>query len=171
MNDNEINVTYDSNGKVVFAEDVVATIAALAAGDVEGVYAMNGTAIEGISERFGKKVYTKGIRVQVGAEECAVDVNVILRYGYKVIEVANNIQSEVKNAIETMTGLRVVETNVYVDAVYFEPEKKRAEIPAAAPVQEAEPISVPEQEVVIEPEAVEISGSESESEADSTKEE
>ena len=55
MNDNEINVTNDANGKVVFAEDVVATIASLAACDVEGVHAMNGTAMEGISEKFGKK--------------------------------------------------------------------------------------------------------------------
>lgn len=131
MNDNEINVANDANGKVVFAEDVVATIASLAACDVEGVHAMNGTAMEGISERFGKKSYTKGIRVQVGAEECAVDVNVIIKYGHKIVDVANKIQTEVKNAIETMTGLKVVEVNVYVNAVYFVPEEKAEEIDAA----------------------------------------
>lgn len=144
MNDNEINVTNDANGKVVFAEDVVATIASLAASDVEGVHAMNGTAMEGISERFGKKSYTKGIRVQVGAEECAVDVNVIIKYGHKIVEVANKIQSEVKNAIETMTGLKVVEVNVFVNAVYFVPETKPEEIEAETvekPVEASEEAS------------------------------
>lgn len=144
MNDNEINVTNDANGKVVFAEDVVATIASLAACDVEGVHAMNGTAMEGISEKFGKKSYTKGIRVQVGAEECIVDVNVIIKYGHKIVEVANKIQSEVKNAIETMTGLKVVEVNVYVNAVYFVPETKPEEIDTA--VVENEPIQEPTEE-------------------------
>lgn len=139
MNDNEINVTNDANGKVVFAEDVVATIASLAACDVEGVHAMSGTAMEGISERFGKKSYTKGIRVQVGAEECAVDVNVIIKYGHKIVDVANKIQAEVKNAIETMTGLKVVEVNVYVNAVYFVPEVKQEEIEEATEVEPAEP--------------------------------
>ena len=132
MNDNEINVTSDANGKVVFAEDVIATIASLAACDVEGVHAMNGTAMEGISEKFGKKSYTKGIRVQVGAEECAVDVNVIVKYGHKIVDVAQKIQAEVKNAIENMTGLKVVEVNVFVNAVYFIPEAKQNEIDTAA---------------------------------------
>ena len=140
MNDNEINVTNDANGKVVFAEDVVATIASLATCDVEGVHAMNGTAMEGISEKFNKKKsYTKGIRVQVGSEECAVDVNVIIKYGHKIVEVANKIQAEVKNAIETMTGLKVVEVNVYVNAVYFVPEVKQEELDEAADA-EVEPI-------------------------------
>lgn len=127
MNENEINVTTDAEGKVVFAEDVVATIASLAAGEVEGVYSMSGTAMEGLGEMFGKKSYTKGVRVQVGAEECAADISVVIRYGYRIREVANNIQVEVKNAIETMTGLKMVEVNVYVNAVYFEPEAKPEE--------------------------------------------
>lgn len=127
MDINEIDVTVDPAGKVVFAEDVVATIGSLAASEVDGFYAMSGTAMEGISERFGKKSYTKGVRVEVGAEECAIDISVIIKYGYRIREVANKIQIEVKNAIETMTGLKVVEVNVYVNAVHFETEKKAEE--------------------------------------------
>ena len=115
---------------------MVATIASLAAGDVEGVHAMSGTAMEGLTEKFGKKSYTKGIRVEVGTEECAVDLSLIIKYGYRIQEVAKKVQQEVKNAIETMTGLRVVEVNVFVNAIFFEPEKK-AEAPAPAPAPEA----------------------------------
>lgn len=136
MDEKEINVESTQGGKVVFAEDVVATIASLAAGDVEGVHAMSGTAMEGLTEKFGKKSYTKGIRVEVGTEECAVDLSLIIKYGYRIQEVAKKVQQEVKNAIETMTGLRVVEVNVFVNAIFFEPEKK-AEAPAPTPAPEA----------------------------------
>lgn len=110
-------------GKVVFAEDVVATIATLAASEVEGVYGMSGTTFEGIGEKLGKKNYTKGIKAEVGSVECAVDMTLIVKYGYRIQEVCSNVQEAVKNAIETMTGLRVVEVNIVVNSVYFENEK------------------------------------------------
>lgn len=111
-------------GKVVFAEDVVATIATLAASEVEGVYGMSGTTFEGIGEKLGKKNYTKGIKAEVGSVECAVDMTLIVKYGYRIQEVCSNVQEAVKNAIETMTGLRVVEINIVVNSVYFENEKE-----------------------------------------------
>ena len=119
----------NQGGKIVFAEDVIATIASLAASEVDGVHAMSGTAMEGLSEKLGKKSYTKGIKVEIGTEECAVDISAVIKYGFRIQEVCQNIQTDVKNAIETMTGLRVVEVNVTVPQVYFEPEK-----PAPAPV-------------------------------------
>lgn len=135
MEEKELNVESSQGGKVVFAEDVVATIASLAAGDVEGVHAMSGTAMDGISEKFGKKSYTKGIRVEVGTQECAVDLSLIIKYGYRIQDVAKKVQQEVRDAIETMTGLKVVEVNVAVTSIYFEPAKK-VEAPAPAPAPE-----------------------------------
>ncbi len=135
MDERELNVESNQGGKVVFAEDVVATIASLAAGDVEGVHAMSGTAMDGLTEKFGKKSYTKGIRVEVGTQECAVDLSLIIKYGYRIQDVARKVQQEVRDAIETMTGLKVVEVNVAVSSIYFEPVKK-AEAPAA-PAPEA----------------------------------
>lgn len=135
MEEKELNVESTQGGKVVFAEDVVATIASLAAGDVEGVHAMSGSAMDGISEKFGKKSYTKGIRVEVGTQECAVDLSLIIKYGYRIQDVAKKVQQEVRDAIETMTGLKVVEVNVAVTSIYFEPAKK-VEAPAPAPAPE-----------------------------------
>ena len=80
----------ENNGKIVFAEDVVATIATLAASEVEGVYGMSGSAFEGIGEKLGKKNYTKGIKVEVGTVECAVDMTIIVRYGFRIQEVCRN---------------------------------------------------------------------------------
>ena len=95
----------ENGGKIVFAEDVVATIATLAASEVEGVYGMSGSAFEGIGEKLGKKNYTKGIKVEVGTVECAVDMTLSVKYGYRIQDVCQNVQQAVKNAIETMTGL------------------------------------------------------------------
>ena len=112
----------ENDGKIVFAEDVVATIATLAAAEVDGVYGMSGSAFEGIGEKLGKKNYTKGIKVEVGAVECAVDMNIIVRYGFRIQEVCRNVQNAVKNAIETMTGLQVVQVNIAVNSIVFAKE-------------------------------------------------
>ncbi len=118
----DISVT--ENGKVVFAPDVVATIAGLAASEVKGVSGLVGTVIEGISGIFTKKNLTKGVHVEVGQEEAAVDLSINVKYGFRIQDVCAEVQKEVKNAIETMTALRVVEVNVFVQSVTFEePER------------------------------------------------
>lgn len=123
----DISVT--ENGKVVFAPDVVATIAGLAASEVNGVSGLAGTVIEGISGIFTKNNMTKGVHVEVGQEEAAVDLSINVKYGFRIQEVCAEVQNAVKNAIETMTALRVVEVNVLVQNVTFEepekPEKKK----------------------------------------------
>ncbi|MBR3179767.1 MAG: Asp23/Gls24 family envelope stress response protein [Clostridia bacterium] len=124
-----VNNANETGGKVVFAEDVVATIASLAASEVEGVYGMSGSTFEGLGEKLGKKNYTKGIKVEVGTVECAVDMTLIVKYGYRIQEVCQNVQQAVKNAIENMTGLNVVEVNISVNSVVFAEEKKVEEAP------------------------------------------
>ena len=127
--DNEITteVNATQGGKIIFAPDVIATIASFAAAEVEGVVGITGML-------NAKKSMTKGIKVEVGEEEVAVDLSVIIRYGYKLHEVCTKIQTGIKNAIETMTGLRVVQVNVFVQSINFdkpEPKTKPAEIQPA----------------------------------------
>lgn len=123
----DISVT--ENGKVVFAPDVVATIAGLAASEVKGVSGLAGTVIEGISGIFTKNNMTKGVHVEVGREEAAVDLNINVKYGFRIQDVCTEVQNAVKAAIETMTSLKVVEVNVLVQNVTFDepekPEKKK----------------------------------------------
>ena len=135
--DNEITTVVNATqgGKIIFAPDVIATIASFAAAEVEGVVGMAGGVVEGITGMLNaKKSMTKGIKVEVGEEEVAVDLSVIIRYGYKLHEVCTKIQTGIKNAIETMTGLRVVQVNVFVQSINFdkpEPKTKPAEIQPA----------------------------------------
>ena len=121
VSNTEVSKVEAEGGRIIFADEVVATIASLAVTDVEGVSALSGGMVEGITEMLGKKNLTKGVKVEVGQEEAAVDVSVSILYGYKIKEVCEKIQAAVKSAIETMTGLRVVEINVFVQSVVFEP--------------------------------------------------
>lgn len=120
-------VNVQKNGKISFANDVVATIAGLAASDVAGVAGMSGGVKDGIVDLLGRKNLTKGIKVEVGNEEAAIDVYIVVNYGAKIHEVAQNVQAAVVKAIETMTGLKVVEVNVNVQGVIFEKEVKLEE--------------------------------------------
>ncbi|MBQ7112969.1 MAG: Asp23/Gls24 family envelope stress response protein [Clostridia bacterium] len=136
--ENEITteVKATQGGKIVFAPDVVATIASFAATEVEGVVGMAGGVVEGITGMLNaKKSMTKGIKVEIGEEEVAVDLSLIIRYGYKLHEVCAKVQTGIKNAIETMTGLRVVQVNVSVQSISFDKPDAKAK---AVEVQPAE---------------------------------
>lgn len=115
-------------GKVTFADEVVAIIAGLAATEVKGVAAMSGSVAGGIAEKLGRKNLTKGVKVEVGEKEAAIDLYIIVDYGVRIPEVAWNIQENVKKAVETMTGLSVVEVNVHVQGVNFDREVKEEDV-------------------------------------------
>ncbi|MNL10638.1 Alkaline shock protein 23 [compost metagenome] len=80
---------------------------------------MSGGFAGGIVELLGRKNLSKGVKVEVGQREAAVDVSVIIEYGNRLPEVAAEIQRNVKRSIETMTGLTVVEVNVHIHDVQF----------------------------------------------------
>lgn len=133
-----VNVEIDNGiGSVTFADDVIAIIAGLAATEVKGVANMLGNMSSSITEMMGKKDHTKGVKVEVGTEEAAVDLYLVLNYGINIPDVCRAVQENVKKAIETMTGLRVVEVNVHVQGVKFEKEASSA--PAVEAPEETAP--------------------------------
>jgi uncharacterized alkaline shock family protein YloU len=118
-----VNVSIDEGmGSVSFADEVIAIIAGLAATEVSGVAGMTGNWTSGIQDILGMKNLSKGVKVEVGKEEAAIDLYCILEYGTSIISVAKAVQENVKKAVETMTGLSVVECNVHVQGVQFEKE-------------------------------------------------
>ncbi|MFO7952372.1 MAG: Asp23/Gls24 family envelope stress response protein [Bacillota bacterium] len=106
-------------GVVRIAEEVVSTIAGLAATEIEGVAFMSGGIGGGIAEVLGRKNLAKGIKVEVGIEEAKLDIFIIIEYGARIPDVAWDIQEGVKKAVENMTGLRVSNVNVHVQGVHF----------------------------------------------------
>jgi len=114
-------------GSIRIADEVVSIIAGLAATEVEGIAGMSGGIVSGVTEMLGRKNFTKGVKVEVGEKEAAVDLYIVVKYGVRIPDVALAAQENVKQAIETMTGLSVVEVNVHVQGVGFPSEEPKAE--------------------------------------------
>ena len=112
----------EENG-IKIADDVIAVIAGKAATEVSGVFSMSGGFAGGISEVFGKKNLSKGIKVDNTERNLKIDVNIIVEYGARIPEVAYEIQNRVKKAVETMTGINVEEVNVHVQGVNTDSQK------------------------------------------------
>ena len=124
------NIKLDEGiGSVRIADEVVSIIAGMAATEVDGIAGMSGGLVGGIAEILGKKNMAKGVKVEVGETEAAVDLYIIVKFGVRIPDVALNVQEKVKNAIESMTGLSVVEVNVNVQGVGLpETEEKEEEV-------------------------------------------
>lgn len=106
-----------SIGNVMIANDVIATVAGLAATEVEGVYAMQGNLTNELVGRLGMKNLTKGVRIEIEKDSVSVDLSIQMRYGYSIPETCKAIQERVKNAIENMVGLSVSVVNVHIVGV------------------------------------------------------
>ena len=128
-------VKRESYGTVAFAGEVIATLAGLAAVDVPGVAGMSGGFVDGLVELLGRKNLSKGIKIELGEEEVAVDAAIVVEYGKSIPEIAGMIQAGVKQAIESMTGLKVKEVNVRVQGLKFERQTQETKQPALARVQ------------------------------------
>ncbi|NLJ34484.1 MAG: Asp23/Gls24 family envelope stress response protein [Firmicutes bacterium] len=114
-------------GRTKVAEEVVAIIAGLAATEIDGVAGMSGGIVSGIAERLGRKDLTRGVKVEVGEEQVAVDLFVITHFGMSIPTIAQNIKENVKKKIESMTGMEVVEVNVNVQGVHMEAKEVEQE--------------------------------------------
>jgi len=110
-------------GLIRISDDVVATIAGLAALETPGIAAMSGGISEGLAKRLSGKNVQKGVSVEVGQLEAAIDLRVIVHYGSKIQEVCQDLQYNVRESVQNMTGLNVVEVNVKVEGVAFKEEE------------------------------------------------
>ena len=163
----DVKLDENPNGTVSFATEVVATIAGLAATEVEGVASMSSQS-SGFADMFSRKNsrnFTKGVRIDLDDNKVTVDITIVVEYGSPVPDVARSIQENVKKAIETMSGLDVHAVDVHVAGVSFEREQKavaeleeqrkkmleKSEAPAEEPAKE-EAAQEPEVEAEEEPE-------------------
>ena len=122
----DVKLDENPNGTVSFATEVVATIAGLAATEVEGVASMSSQS-SGFADMFSRKNsrnFTKGVRIDLDDNKVTVDITIVVEYGSPVPDVARSIQENVKKAIETMSGLDVHAVDVHVSGVSFEREQR-----------------------------------------------
>lgn len=99
--------------KVSVAQEVIASIAGIAASEVEGFERLSG----GLTAIFSDPTKGRGVETQLDRNSLRVSMKVIIKYGYPLHEVARRIQSRVKQEVEAMTGLKVGGVDVYVQDV------------------------------------------------------
>jgi uncharacterized alkaline shock family protein YloU len=112
-------------GQVKISDDVVIIIAGIATSGVKGVSTARTGVADGISNLFSKNNYSKGIKVEINENTVVLDIFINVEYGYKISEVAKEVQAAVKKEIETMTDLQVASVNVHVQNIIQEKEKDK----------------------------------------------
>lgn len=131
---------------LTFDEKVLRKIAGFAAGEIPGILAMSGNLISGITDMLkSPDDPTKGISVEMGKKQVAVDMKVVCEYGRNMPSLFQNIVDRVGSSIKEMTGLDVVEVNVHVADILTKEDferKKKTDI-KAEPVAEILPEETP----------------------------
>ncbi len=102
------------HGRVMISEDVVATIALQTMNEIEGFAGLSAKPGADIAELIGKN-WGKGVKISIADDNSlTVDCNVMVYYGASVVNVAQEIQSSVTSALQSITGVKVVAVNVNV---------------------------------------------------------
>lgn len=116
----------DELGNIHISEEVLAVIASAAALEVEGVSSL-ASGSKDIVDLLGKKNPARGIRVQVEEERVQVELTILVKYGYTILDVAKAVQDAVTTNIESMSGLSVQAVDINVGGVSFEKETKQSQ--------------------------------------------
>ena len=102
-------------GRIEMSQDVVATIAGLAARDIPGIHSLGKSRLM----NFGGDKPTRGVAAEVGQKEAALDIEVIIEHGCDIRQVAGELRSKVAEAVDRMAGRKVVEVNIDVVDVHL----------------------------------------------------
>ncbi|MFJ9626901.1 Asp23/Gls24 family envelope stress response protein [Streptomyces sp. NPDC091280] len=125
-----------SRGRTSIADVVVVKVAGIAAREIPGVYDMGGglsRSIGAVRDRVpgGRPNVGRGVKVEVGERQTAVDLDLVVEYGVSVMDVASDVRENVIAAVERITGLEVVEVNVTVNDVHLPEDENSANADAA----------------------------------------
>jgi uncharacterized alkaline shock family protein YloU len=125
-------------GRTTIADTVVQQVAGVAAQEVEKVQMGGGTsaavggflqsvtgAVTGSSSGGGN--YARGVSVEVGEEEAAIDLTMAIEYGYSIPQLTDAARRNVINRVENLLGLRVTEVNITVNDVQVPEERPMLE--------------------------------------------
>lgn len=116
-----LDVSDDTSlGKVEIAPEVIEIMTGIAASEVDGLSSMRGNFASGVVERFGKKTHGKGVKVELTNDGILIDLYVVLQFGVSIPEVAQKLQTNIRQTIENMTALEIAEINIHVGGIQTE---------------------------------------------------
>ncbi len=108
-------------GRVKITEDVLRSIVAIKTLEINGVVGMGSDIMDGINDLFGSNSWIQGVKIsQTDIKSIECDVNIIVKYGYRIPDLALRVQERVKSSIESLTDYKVHGVNIYVQDIYFD---------------------------------------------------
>lgn len=117
----EQDTDMEITGDIKISDDVVATIAGIATEEIGGVAGMYSSFAGGIAEKLGaKKSPGKGVKVEIEESAARIDIYIVVDYGAKIPDLAWAVQENVKNNVETMTGISVEKVNIHIEGISFD---------------------------------------------------
>lgn len=120
-------------GNTTISDGIVAQVAGIAAQEVDGVQMGGSTSqtvggfLQGVTGSSGSASTTRGVTVEVGEEEAAIDLQMTVEYGKSIPQLSEAVRRNVINRVENLVGLRVTEVNMLVGDVQFRQERPRLE--------------------------------------------
>ena len=120
------SVLESEHGRTIIHGDVVAKIASIAVREIDGVHSLAPFGASQTMTAFARRLLGStmrklGVQVEVGRLQAAIDVRIVTNYGRSIVTIAQAIRDRVREQVEWMTGLDVVEVNVEVVDLYFPP--------------------------------------------------
>lgn len=116
-------------GSIRISEDVVASIAGLAAIETAGVHTMSNGISEGWTKKISGKNAQRGVTVHIEEDYTCIDLRIIIKYGKNILAVCHQLQKNVEEAVSDMTGLVVKEINVKVEGIHFYDHVQKSQEP------------------------------------------
>lgn len=113
---------FDPNDSMMITDEAIAVMAGVAAAEVDGVARMSGGFTGGIVEALGRKNLSKGVKVVTKNDITVVDLYVVVKYGYRMPDLAFEIQENVKSTIESLSGISVDAVNIHIQGVDYSEE-------------------------------------------------
>lgn len=121
-------------GDIKINNEVILTIASLAAVEVPGVVSLAGK--YSLAEMWGRKDMDKGIAVEIGKDNSAtVSAEINVEYGIDIYKAARQLQLAVKSAIEGMTGITVRSVNVTIRSAVLGEQPRRPTVAHQVEIQ------------------------------------
>lgn len=107
----------DEDGRISIAEDVIASIARIAADKVDGIAHSSGSGSGGLMSIFSGEDVAPNIKTELSNEEVRLELRISVEYGYPVHEVAHGVQQNVQRDVEQLAGVTVSHVDVFVKRV------------------------------------------------------
>jgi uncharacterized alkaline shock family protein YloU len=118
-------------GTTTIQDGVVSKVAGIAAQEVDGVRMGGGGASQTMGSIMsavpgvGSQSESRGVSVEVGEVEAAVDLSMIVEYGRSIHQIAEAVRTNVIRRVENLVGLRVTEVNIAVNDIFFPQQEEQ----------------------------------------------